>query len=82
MVGVEGHTTATALVPMLMIWSGGAPGFWMAAMAPDDEDAHTIAHNSKEEVIGEALELGPPEVGFDEVVSAGTLGSLEVHWAK
>ncbi len=36
----------------------------MAAMVPDDEDAHTIAHNSKEEVIGEAFEVGSPEAGF------------------
>ena len=51
-------------------------------MVPDDEDAHTIAHNSKQEVIGEAFEVGPPEVGFDEVVSARTLGSLEHETAQ
>ena len=54
----------------------------MAAMVPDDEDAHTIAHNSKQEVIGEAFEVGPPEVGFDEVVSARTLGSLDHETAQ
>jgi hypothetical protein len=46
-------------------------------MVPDDEDAHTIAHNSKQEVIGEALEVDPPEVGFEEVVTPRTPGSVQ-----
>jgi hypothetical protein len=54
----------------------------MAAMVTDDKDAHTSAHNPKEEVKGEAFEVDPPEVGFDEVVSAGTPGSLEHETAQ
>ena len=54
----------------------------MAAMVPDDEDAHTIAHNSEEEVIGEAFEVDPPEVGFEEVVSAWTPGSVQHETAQ
>jgi len=54
----------------------------MAAMVPDGEDAHTIAHNPKEEVIGEAFEVDPPEVGFEEVVSARTPGSVQHETAQ
>ena len=49
----------------------------MAAMVPDDEDAHAIAHDSIEEVIGESLEVGPPEVGFENVVSVRLTGSVQ-----
>jgi hypothetical protein len=54
----------------------------MAAMVPDDQDAHTIAHNSKEEVIGEASEVDPPEVALEEVVSAGPTGSVQHETAQ
>ena len=41
----------------------------VAAIVADDQDAHAIAQDPIEEVIGEAFEVGPPEVGFEEMVS-------------
>jgi hypothetical protein len=49
----------------------------MAAMVPDDEDAHAIAHDSIEEVMGEVFEVGPPKVGFEKVVSVRATGSVQ-----
>ncbi|SPE61375.1 hypothetical protein SBV1_690004 [Verrucomicrobia bacterium] len=49
----------------------------MTAMVSDDEDADTIAHDSKEEMIGEAFEVDPPEISLKEVVSARTPGSVQ-----
>ena len=46
-------------------------------MVPDDENAHAIAHNSIEEVMGEVFQIGPPEVGFEKVVSVRATGSVQ-----
>jgi hypothetical protein len=36
----------------------------MAVVVPNDEDAHAIAYDPVEEVIGETFEVDPPQVGF------------------
>jgi len=46
-------------------------------MVADDEDAHAITCDSIEEVIGKAFEVGPPEVGFENVVSVRLTGSVQ-----
>ena len=41
----------------------------MAAMVPDDEDAHTITYHAIKEVEGKPLEVHASEVAFEGVVS-------------
>jgi hypothetical protein len=36
----------------------------MAVVVPDDKDAHAVAYDPVEEMIGETFEVGPPQVGF------------------
>ena len=49
----------------------------MAAMVPDHEDAHAIARDSIEEVIGKAIAVGSPKVGFENVVPVRPMGSVQ-----
>ena len=49
----------------------------MAAMVPDDENAHAVAYNSIQEVIGETFEVRPPEVRFEEMVSLRPSGGVQ-----
>ena len=44
---------------------------------PDDEDAYAIAHDSIEEVIRKPPEVHPPQVAFEEMVSAWPQRSLQ-----
>ena len=46
-------------------------------MVPDDEDAHAIAYDPVEEMIGETSEVDPPQVGFEEMIPVGPTGSVQ-----
>ena len=51
-------------------------------MMPDDKNAHAVFYNSIEKMIRKAFEVDPPEVGFEEVVSAGPLGGVQHQAAQ
>lgn len=41
----------------------------VAAVVPDDQDAHAITDDSIKKVVWEAFQIGSPEVGFVNVIS-------------
>jgi hypothetical protein len=47
----------------------------MAAVVADDEDTHTITHDSKEEVIREAFEVDPPQLALRKWYRPGRLAA-------
>jgi hypothetical protein len=54
----------------------------MAVVVPDDEDAHAIAYDPIQEMIGETFEVDPPQVGFEEMIPVGPMGSVQKEAAQ